>query len=127
MAKEVKSKEVNKEPHIQRVAAWAKARGFSDIKANLEGFEKPITFGRQQDGESFVPDVTGKQFDQKSYFEVILKTDDLDKLTSKLKLLGQLAAVRGGTLYLMIPKGNLPFAKTLVTNTRITAELVNLL
>lgn len=127
MAKVAKSKEVNKEAHIQRVADWVKARGFTDIKANLEGYEKPITFGRQQDGESFVPDVTGKQFEQRSYFEVVLKTDDLDKLTSKLKLLGQLAAVRGGTLYLMIPKGNLPFAKTLVTNTRITAEMINLL
>ena len=118
---------MNKEAYIQRVADWAKARGFNDIKANTEGYEKPITYGRQQDGEAFIPDVTGKQFEQKSYFEVILKTDDVNKLTSKLKLLGQLAAVRGGSLYLMVPKGNLPFAKTLVTNTRITAEVVNLL
>lgn len=118
---------MDKEAYIQRVADWAKARGFNDIKANTEGYEKPITYGRQQDGEAFIPDVTGKQFEQKSYFEVILKTDDVNKLTSKLKLLGQLAAVRGGSLYLMVPKGNLPFAKTLVTNTRITAEVVNLL
>ena len=118
---------MNKEAYIQRVADWAKARGFNDIKANTEGYDKPITYGRQQDGEAFVPDVTGKQFEQKSYFEVILKTDDVNKLTSKLKLLGQLAAARGGSLYLMVPKGNLPFAKTLVTNTRITAEMVNLL
>ena len=114
---------MNKQAYIARVADWAKARGFSDIKANTEGYEKPITYGRQQDGEAFIPDVTGKQFEQKSYFEVILKTDDVNHLTSKLKLLGQLAAVRGGQLYLMVPKGNLPFAKSLVLSSRVTAEV----
>ena len=118
---------MDKQAYIPKVADWAKARGFSDIKANTEGYEKPITYGRQQDGEAFVPDVTGKQFDQKSYFEVIVKTDNVSHLISKLKLLGQLAAVRGGQLYLMIPKGNLPFAKTIVTDSRVTAEMVNLL
>lgn len=118
---------INKEAYIERAALWAKARGFNDIKANTEGYEKPITYGRQQDGESFVPDVTGQQFNQKSYFEVILKTDDLNHLTSKLKLLGQLAAARGGQLYLMVPKGHLPFAKSVASESRITAEVVNLL
>lgn len=117
---------INKQVHIQRVADWAKARGFNDIKANIDGYDKPITYGRQQDGEAFIPDVTGKQFEQRSYFEVIVKTDDVNHLISKLKLLGQLAAVRGGQLYLMVPKGNLPFAKSLVTNSRITAEVINL-
>jgi hypothetical protein len=117
----------SKQDYILRVAAWAKSRGFNDIKANTEGFETPISYGRQQDGEAFVPDVTGQQFEQKSYFEVILKTDDVNHLTSKLKLLGQLASARGGQLYLMVPKGHLPFAKSVAANSRVVAELINLL
>ncbi|GAB3717979.1 hypothetical protein GCM10027592_60550 [Spirosoma flavus] len=118
---------MNKQAYIQRVADWARTHGFVEIKANTDGYDKPITYDRQQDGESFTPDVTGKQFDQKSYFEVIMKTDDIDPLMSKLKLLGQLAASRGGQLYLMAPKGNLPFAKSVMADCQITAELVHLL
>lgn len=118
---------MNKQAYIQRVADWAKSRGFVEIRANIDGYEKPITYDRQQDSESFTPDVTGKQFDQKSYFEVILKTNDINPLVSKLKLLGQLAAVRGGQLYLMAPKGNLPFAKLMRADCQITAEVIHLL
>ncbi|GAB4020727.1 hypothetical protein GCM10028808_63200 [Spirosoma migulaei] len=116
-----------KQTYIQRAADWANARGFSDIRANIEGYEKPISYGRQQDGESFIPDVTGKQFEQKSYFEVMIKTDQVTSIVSKLKLLSQMATVRGGQLYLMVPKGSLPFTKAMVAESRVTAEVINLL
>ena len=117
---------MSKQTYVDQVANWARIRGFKDIKANAEGYEKPIAYGRQNDGQSFIPDVTGNQFDHKSYFEVILKTNDVDYLISKLKLLYQLASLSGGQLYLMAPKGHVPFAKSLVADSRITAEVINL-
>ncbi|WP_338871300.1 hypothetical protein WBJ53_25030 [Spirosoma sp. SC4-14] len=117
---------MNKHTYISQATDWAKAHGFTHIKANTDGFEKPITYGRQQDGESFVPDATGRQFGQKSYFEVVLKTDDTNRLRSKLKLLGRLAAIQGGQLYLMVPKGHLPFAKAIASDCCVSAEMVNL-
>ncbi|MBD2752962.1 hypothetical protein [Spirosoma validum] len=117
---------MTKQAYIEQVANWARIRGFSDIQANAEGYQKPNGYGRQQDGQSFIPDVTGRQFDHKSYFEVILKTTDPDYLVSKLKLLYQLASLSGGQVYLMAPKGHLPFARSIAANSRITAEVINL-
>lgn len=88
----------NKQAYIQRAATWAPARGFTEVKANVEGYQTPIAYDWQQDGQSFIPDVTGKQFGQKSYFEVLIDTDDTPQLISRLKLFGQLAALRGGKL-----------------------------
>jgi hypothetical protein len=116
-----------KTPYVKRAADWAKRQGFSDIKANLEGYPMPSSYGRQQDGQGFVPDVTGQQFDQRSYFEVVLKTTDSDYLISKLKLLSQLASLHGGQLYLLAPKGHMPFTKSIVDSSRISATVVNLL
>ncbi|GAB3513779.1 hypothetical protein GCM10027341_56260 [Spirosoma knui] len=65
---------MNKKAYIQCIADWARSHGFVEIKANADGYEKPITYDRQQDGLSFTPDVTGKQFNQKSYFELVIKT-----------------------------------------------------
>ncbi len=116
----------NKQTYIDQAANWARSHGFIDIKANTEGYPKPIGYGRQQDGQSFIPDVTGLQFEHKSYFEVILKTSNLDELVSKLKLLSQLTSMGGGQLYLMAPKGHLPFAKSIAVGNRIVAEVINL-
>ena len=117
---------MNKQAYIEQAANWARIRGFIDIKANIDGYPKPSGYGRKQDGHSFIPDVTASQFNHKSYFEVVLKTTDLDSLQSKIKLLYQLAQANGGQLYLMAPKGHMPFTKNLVADSRINAELVNL-
>lgn len=116
----------NKQAYIQRAAKWAQARGFTEVRANAEGYQTPIAYDRQQDGQAFIPDVTGKQFGQKSYFEVLIDTDNTPQLISKLKLLGQLAAGRGGQLYLMVPKGQLPFAKNIVADCQVAAEVVTM-
>ncbi|GAB3984518.1 hypothetical protein GCM10028806_59590 [Spirosoma terrae] len=115
---------MNKQVYVQQVADWARIRGYTDILANVDGYAKPKAYGRQQDGESFVPDVTGKQFDQKSYFEVVLKTNDTDYLIAKLKLLYQLATRNGGQLFLMVPKGHSLFAKAIASNSRVPAEII---
>jgi len=115
---------MSKQAYIQKVVDWARIRGYTDIKANAEGYLMPGTYGRQQDGEAFVPDVTGQQFDQKSYFEVVLKTKDTEYLTVKLKLLHQLAQLNGGQLFLMTLKGHSLFAKAIADTSRVKAEIV---
>lgn len=117
---------MSKEAYIQQVADWARIRGYTDIKANAEGYVKPGGYGRQQDGESFIPDVIGQQFNQKTYFEIVLKTSDTDYLIAKLKLLYQLTQLNGGQLYLMTPKGHSVFAKNIVNTCRINAEIITL-
>ena len=119
---------MSKEAYIPKVVNWVRVHGFNDIRANTEGYQTPIAYGRQQDSEQFVPDVTGKQFDQESYFEVILKANaaEANHLMSKLKLLSQLAAVKGGKLYLMSPRGHRSYAKEVLAESRIVAEIINL-
>ncbi|UHG94970.1 hypothetical protein [Spirosoma oryzicola] len=115
---------MSKQIYILQAAIWAKAHGFVDIMANTEGYAKPRGYGRQQDGQWFIPDVTAKQFEQQSYFEVILKTSPIDELLSKLKLLSQLTLLSGGELYLLSPKGHLPFAKSVAIQSRTMANWV---
>lgn len=120
---------MTKQDYIPSVIAWAEAHGFEDIRANLpddDDFETPIGYERQQDEEAFVPDVTGKTFGDKSYFEVILKTNKTRRLISKLKLISVLASRRGGKLYLMAPRGHYQFAKDLSDDNQLGAELIKL-
>jgi hypothetical protein len=117
---------LDKQAYINQAADWARVHGFVDIRANTEGFDQPIAYGRQQDGQSFMPDVTGKQFGHTSYFEVITQTDEAAHFLSKLKLISQLATAQGGQLYLMVPKNQLAFTKKIMANNQIRAEIVQL-
>ncbi len=120
---------MTKQDHIPTVIAFAQSQGYDEIKANLpndDDFETPVSYERQADDDEFIPDVTGKSLAGKSYFEVILKTNITRRLISKLKLMSVLAGRRGGTLYLMAPRGNYQFAKDLMDDNQINADLVKL-
>lgn len=117
---------VSKQSYIPVVVEWVKRKGYDQIRANMEGFEVPIAYERQNDDERFIPDVTGKQLFEQSYFEIILKGDSPDKIVSKLRLLSMLVSQKGGRLFLMTPPGNLNFAKELVTKYSINGEIVKI-
>jgi len=117
---------VSKQSYIPVVVEWVKRKGYDQIRANMEGFEAPIAYERQNDDERFIPDVTGKQLFEQSYFEIILKGDRPDKIVSKLRLLSMLVSQKGGRLFLMTPPGNLNFAKELVTKYSINGEIVKI-
>ncbi|AQG80069.1 hypothetical protein [Spirosoma montaniterrae] len=117
---------MDKQDYIEQAAKWAERNGFTQIQANTPGYEMPVGFGRSQDGQSFIPDVTGQRWEEKSYFEVILKTANLNDLVSKLNLLYQLTQLRGGAVYLMAPKTHVPFARSVLAKSRIRAEIIAL-
>ncbi|WP_338877057.1 hypothetical protein WBJ53_15485 [Spirosoma sp. SC4-14] len=120
---------MNKQTYFPEVINWAQEHGFDEIRANLPDnntYETPIRYERVQDDVAFTPDVTGKSFSNKSYFEVILKTDKIQRLLSKLKLISLLASRQKGKLYLMVPKGHFQFARNMCRTHRLRAELVKL-
>ncbi|GAB3942386.1 hypothetical protein GCM10028805_06950 [Spirosoma harenae] len=115
---------INKQAYLQTVLNWVRLGGYTDIKANAEGYPMPASYGQRGGEKSFVPDVTGQQDGQTSYFEIVLKTKDTEELTIKLKLLHQLARLRGGQLILLTPKGHAIFAKAIADANQISAEII---
>ena len=103
-----------KDKLYDKAIAWAKSKGFKQIKANVEDFETPATFARPGQEEPIVPDITGELYGRKSYIEIALKEDDKQPLISKWKLFCALAARKGGKLYLLASRGNKTFADRIV-------------
>lgn len=113
---------MSKQSYIPVVIEWAKRKGYEQIRANMEGFEQPIAYERQNDDERFIPDVTAKQLLEQSYFEIILKGDSPDKIVSKLRLLSMLVSQKGGRLFLMTPPEISISPKNSSPNTQSTAK-----
>ena len=117
---------MEKEVFIPQVIKWAKAHGFKEIQANMEGYEIPKSYERAADNERFVPDVTGVSMFIRHYLEVSMKTDQLRGSISKWKLLSELANMKGAKLYLLAPRGHVRFTKELIEQYNIPAEVVKL-
>ncbi|HEV7347277.1 hypothetical protein [Telluribacter sp.] len=117
---------MNKEGFIPNVINWAESHGFNSIRANIEGYEKPVSYERANDSELFTPDVTAVNMYNKHYLEVAMKSDANRGSISKWKLLSELAGMKGGKLYLMAPRGHVRFAREMVTQYNIQAEVVQM-
>jgi hypothetical protein len=103
---------------------WAKKRGLTSIKANTENYETPASFKRNE-GAPIVPDITGMQASNKCYVEIATKTDDVQELISKWKLLSTMAQAKGGKLYLLTPRGHKAFTENIVKDYNLEARIVS--
>lgn len=109
-----------------RVIDWLERHGYKNIKANIEGFETPTGFTRQESGNLLVPDVSAKNLSAKYYSEIARKPKDksiIQRIVSKWKLLSFMAERKGGKLYLFAPYGSKSFARRLIQRYNINAEL----
>ena len=122
---------MSKEKHIEKALKFIRKTGHSEIKANfedLEGYEdeSPSSFTLNQGQENedvFTPDFTAYKYGNKSYFEIAMKDEDIQRTVSKWKLLSTMAQMKGGNLYLMAPKGHKAFCENLIKQYRLSVEL----
>ena len=82
-------------------------RGFENVKANADGYDTPSKL--TSNGKTFIPDITASRNGAKNYFEVALKTDNINAVASKWRLLSELAKIKQGKFVLVVPYGNLRF------------------
>lgn len=117
---------MSNKPYLEKAIMWAKRKGMQNIKANVEEYETPSHFTKSGIDDPIVPDITGIQMGNKNYVEVALKTTDTTDAISKYKLLATMAAMKGGSLYLLAPKGHKSYADTIVKVHALNAKVIYL-
>lgn len=118
---------------FERAIKWVKSQGFDKVRANIEDYDAPGAFRRQEgsggegdEGELMTPDITAVKNKRKSYFEIAMKDDELDHNISKWKLISMVASAQNGKLYLLAPHGHKAFATRIMERHDITAEVIAL-
>jgi hypothetical protein len=111
---------------IKKAITWAEKKGYKKVKANCEEYETPKSYTLVANEDTFIPDVTAARRGIRSYFEIALKTDDIQRRISKWKLMSQLAARNGGKLFLLAPRGHKAFAESVASQYRLNVEVVTL-
>lgn len=115
-----------KKEYIEKAVEYAKSKGFKDFKANLDDYETPKSFTSVSADKEIFPDFTARRRGKRHYFDIALKTDDVQSLVTKWKLLQQLAEIKNSKLILFAPRGHKAFAERLTKQYKITADVLAL-
>jgi len=115
------------ENSIRRVLNnFTKLKSFEKVRANIDGFDSPARLTQTDQDISYVPDITGVKHGRKSYFEVAIKSQKVKHIVRKWRLLSELAKIKKGKFYLLVPRGNFAFVQRTLDKFPIEAEVVKM-
>jgi hypothetical protein len=100
--------------------------GYTEVKANIDGFDTPSALSNKESEDRVVPDITALKRGGRWYIEAVRKESDIEKTVSKWKLLSMLGKARNGGLILMAPSGHYAFAERLIKKHDIQAKIIKM-
>jgi hypothetical protein len=98
--------------------------GYTEVKANIEGFDTPTALSGKGNDDRVVPDITALKRGGRWYIEIVRKDAELEKTISKWKLLSTLGRSKSGGLILIAPSGQYAFAERLIKKHDIHAQII---
>ncbi len=100
--------------------------GYSEVKANIEGYDTPTALSSKDNEDRVVPDITAFKRNGRWYIEVVKKDGEVEKTISKWKLLSTIGKAKGGGLILFAPSGHFAFAERLIKKHDIPAQIIKM-
>ncbi len=120
-------KESKQTKYLKQAIQLLEKKGYSDIKAELPEYESPTSFTEKTSDKSYTPDLTGKKDAGKDYFQVVEgDKKNIQDVVSKWKLFSNLARIKNGNFYLLVPYGRKKYTTELIREHNIEAEMMKL-
>lgn len=123
----VTKKDSKQTKYLKQAIQLLEKKGYSDIKAELPEYESPTSFTEKTSDKSFTPDLTGTKDAGKDYFQVVEgDKKNIQDVVSKWKLFSNLAKIKNGSFYLLVPYGRKKYTTELIKEYNIDAEMMKL-
>ncbi len=123
---EVLSRPMSKDAEVIKkvLDTWVSRNGYSEVQANIEGYDTPSGLSNMENEDTLIPDIVAMKRNGKWYIEVVRKDGDAERTVSKWKLLSILGKLKGGGLILIAPSGNFAFADRLTKKHDIHVKII---
>ena len=106
-------KQENKEL-LEQSVKHLESRGFSNIKADIEGYETPKSYIKKKTSQTITPDITAVKNGIKYLFDISLKSQKPTLLKSKWLLLDTLSRMRSNRFKILTFKGHYHFTRSML-------------
>ncbi len=111
----------------QKAVELLQKKGYKDIKADLPDFDQPTRFTEKTSEKTFAPDMTAETLMGKDYFKIVEgDKENTQEVVSKWKLFSNLAKLKNGKFFLLVPYGKKKYTTELVKEYNIDAHMLNL-
>ncbi|MBC2838191.1 hypothetical protein [Robiginitalea sp. SC105] len=99
---------------LEKSIQHLEARGFANIKADMEGFETPKSYTKKSTGNPVTPDITATKNGRKYLFDISLKSEKPTLLKSKWLFLDTLSRMKSNKFRIITFRGHYKFTDTLL-------------
>ncbi|SHI48056.1 hypothetical protein [Pseudozobellia thermophila] len=112
-------KSENKE-FIEKSINHLEATGFENIKADIEGYEKPKSYVRKGSDMKITPDIVAVKNGRKYYFEISLKSAKPRLLKSKWLFLDTLSRMNSNRFRIITTRGHYKFTDSMLEDINLS-------
>lgn len=99
---------------LERSIKHLEARGFNNIKADMEGYDTPKSYIKKSTGNAVTPDITATKNGRKYLFDISLKSEKPTLLKSKWVFLDTLSRMKSNRFRIITFRGHYKFTDTLL-------------
>ncbi|TLF46519.1 hypothetical protein [Maribacter aurantiacus] len=96
------------------------ATGFENIKADLEGYEKPKSYSRKGADEKITPDIVAIKNGRKYFFDISLKSEKPRLLKTKWLFLDTLSRMKSNRFRIITTRGHYKFTDTMLEDINLS-------
>lgn len=111
---------------LNETITYLENKGFENIKADADGYETPISFTRQDTGNSLTPDIVAEKRGIKYFFEVGLKSSKPKLLKSKWLLLDTLTKMKDYRFRIVSTRGHLSFTRDMIAEANLNKKVIRI-
>lgn len=120
-----KEKKENEEFLLESIE-YLKRKGFENIRADVEGFEKPKSYHKKGSEISITPDIVAERAGIKHYFDISLKSGQPTLLKSKWRFLEVLTRMKNHRFKIITRKGHYKFTNEMLADLNLSKNMIKL-
>ena len=118
----IKQEKQHNKTIFQKSIDYLEATGFTQIKADLSGYENPKSFVKKSSGAEVTPDITANKNGRKYFFDISLKSENPSLLKSKWLLLDTFARLKSNRFKIITTRGHYRFTDTLLGELNLSSK-----
>jgi len=120
-----KEKQENEEFLLESIE-YLKKKGFENIRADVEGFEKPKSYHKKGSEISITPDIVAERAGIKHYFDISLKSGQPTLLKSKWRFLEVLTRMKNHRFKIITRKGHYKFTNEMLADLNLSKNMIKI-
>ncbi len=95
---------------------YLKSKGFTNIKADLDGYDSPKGYKKKGTDIVITPDIVAEKDGKKHFFDLSLKTEKPKLLKSKWLFLDMLSQIKSCTFKIITTRGHYKFTDEMLSD-----------